>query len=159
MDWWRTVQFITVILLAVAILDQLAKAAIVSWIGPEQPHQRWEVAGRLAAFEYVENTGAAFGLFAGRAWLLSAGALMVALGFVAAFWRDLPRSGALRISVGLVLGGAIGNLVDRMRLGHVVDYLAIGAWPKFNVADSAITIGLVALAYCAFADVPSRGKK
>ncbi len=146
------------VVLTVVILDQAAKALVVVWIGPDQANHRWEVAGPWLAFEYVENTGAAFGLFAGRIWLLSILAVLVALGFLLAFRRDLPHSGMLRLSIGLVTGGGIGNFVDRLRLGYVVDYFAIGAWPKFNVADSAITIGLIVLALTALREETSREK-
>lgn len=132
------------------VVDQVTKALIVAWIGPDQDTHRWEVAGRLFAFQYVENTGAAFGILAGRIWLLSILALVVAVGFLAAFWKELPFNGILRWSVGLILGGAIGNLVDRVRLGHVVDFIAVGDWPKFNIADSAITLGLMLMAITAF---------
>ena len=140
------------IALAVIALDQLTKTAVVQWIGPEEwPHRR-ELAGRFVAFHYVENTGAAFGIFAGRVWLLSALALAVASGFVAVYWNDLHSSWLLRLSLGMVLGGAIGNLLDRIRLGHVIDFLAVGTFPRFNIADSAITIGLILLFVAAMRD-------
>lgn len=155
-EWRRTGAIVARIVVGIALFDQIVKSAIVSWIGPDQPFQRWELAGRLVAFEYVENAGAAFGMLAGRVWLLSLLALVVALAFLILFWRDLPRSVLLRTSVGLVLGGAIGNLLDRVRLGYVVDFVAIGVWPKFNIADSAITIGLALLAFSAFLDTSPR---
>lgn len=138
------------------ILDQAAKALVVAWIGPGQPFHRREIAGPWLAFEYVENRGAAFGMLAGRPWLLSVLALVVALGFLLAFRTDLPRNGMLRLSTGLVTGGGIGNLLDRLRLGHVIDYLAVGIWPRFNVADSAITIGLIVLAVTAWREEKPR---
>ena len=151
-EWRRIAGILATIVFGVALFDQIVKTAIIAWIGPDRPFQRWELAGRLVAFEYVENTGAAFGVFAGRVWLLSVLAVVVALAFLVLFWRDLPRSTLLRTSVGLVLGGAIGNLLDRVRLGYVVDFMAVGVWPKFNIADSAITIGLALLAFSAFQD-------
>jgi len=156
MKWRRIVPFVAAIALAVAVVDQATKMVVVAWIGPDQAIHRWELVGRLAAFQYVENSGAAFGIFAGRTWLLSALAIVVALGFTIAFWKDLPHSGLPRVSVALVLGGAIGNLFDRVRLGYVVDFVAIGIWPKFNIADCAITIGLILLTYSAFVESPNR---
>ncbi|MBA2775304.1 MAG: signal peptidase II [Chloroflexia bacterium] len=155
-EWRRIAGILATIVFGVALFDQIVKTAIIAWIGPDRPFQRWELAGRLVAFEYVENTGAAFGVFAGRVWLLSVLAVVVALAFLVLFWRDLPRSTLLRTSVGLVLGGAIGNLLDRVRLGYVVDFMAVGVWPKFNIADSAITIGLALLVFSAFQDSPPR---
>ncbi len=140
------------IVTSVVILDQLAKLLVVAWIGPDQSLHRWELAGSLLAFEYVENTGAAFGILAGRVWLLSVLAMIVGLGFLFALRRELPFSGLLRLGIGLVIGGGLGNLVDRLRLGFVIDYIAVGIWPKFNVADSAITIGLILMAWTTLRD-------
>ena len=152
LDWPRVAAIIGVMAVVVVILDQLAKGVVLAWIGPGQPHQRWELAGSLLAFEYVENTGAAFGILAGRTWLLSMLALVVGLAFLFALRREMPFSGGLRLSIGLVIGGGIGNLIDRLRLGFVIDYIAVGVWPKFNVADSAITIGLILMAWTTLRD-------
>jgi signal peptidase II len=132
---------------SIVTLDQITKSIIVDWIGPGAANSRREVLGTWLAFEYVQNTGAAFGILKGRTWLLSVLALVVASSFMVMFWKHLPFDRLLQFSVALVIGGAIGNLVDRVRLGYVVDFVAVGAWPRFNVADSAITIGLVLLAW------------
>ncbi len=145
---WRVVGLVVLAVIgSVFALDQITKAVIVAWIGPESSERRIDLIGSWLAFEYVQNTGAAFGMLKGRTWLLSVLALLVATGFVALFWKHLPHDRLLRFSVALVIGGAIGNLADRVRLGYVVDFVAVGAWPRFNVADSAITIGLVLLAW------------
>lgn len=144
------------IMVLVVILDQVSKTLVAAWIGPDQPFQRREVAGRWLAFEYIENTGAAFGILAGRVWLLSILAIVVAVGFLLAFRSSLPHSAWLRLSFGLVTGGGIGNFLDRLRLGYVIDFLAVGTWPKFNLADSAITIGLAVLALTALREETSR---
>ncbi len=149
-------QRVAAIAIVVVVIDQVAKALMVGWIGPDQPYQRWELAGPWLAFEYLENTGAAFGILAGRVWLLSVLALLVGFGFLLAFRKDLPHSPALRLSIGLVIGGGLANFLDRVRLGYVIDFLAVGAWPKFNVADTAITIGLAVLAMTALRDDFSR---
>lgn len=154
--WTQVAQIIGAVVIAVVALDQLTKALIVSWIGPGSADQRWYLAGSWLGLEYIENTGAAFGILAGRVWLLSALAIVVALGFLMAFWSLLPTSGWLRLSLGLVIGGGIGNFLDRLRLGYVIDFLAIGIWPRFNVADSAITIGLVVLALTTLREETSR---
>ena len=146
-SWLAAGATILVVILSVVVLDQIAKSVIVEWIGPDAPERRADVIGTWVAFEYVENTGAAFGILRGQTWLLSILALLVATGFVAMFWSHLPTDRLLRLSVALVIGGAIGNLIDRVRLGYVVDFMAVGAWPRFNVADSAITIGIVLLAW------------
>lgn len=102
---------------------------------------------------YVENTGSAFGLFAnsGQAFLLSCIAI-IGIITILVFYRYITGDSTLgRISLGLVLGGAIGNLIDRLRLGYVVDFIDVRLWhgfhwPTFNVADSAITVGTISLA-------------
>ncbi len=77
-------------------------------------------------------------------------------GFLLAFRNQLPHSRLLQLGIGLIVGGAIGNLIDRLRLGYVVDFIAAGTWPKFNIADSAITIGLMLMAWTVFRDETSR---
>ena len=133
--------------LAVALLDQLAKAAVVAWLGPAQPRHRAELIDAVLAFEYVENTGAAFGSFRGQSSLLAAVALAIVAGLVVYYRRVTRPTPLLAASLGLLAGGALGNLIDRLRLGHVVDFVAVGVWPKFNVADAAVTLGVLLLAW------------
>ena len=133
--------------LAVVGLDQLAKAAVVQALGPGAERHRVEVLGSIFAIHYVENTGAAFGLLRGQGAVLSLLALVV-LGGLVLYYRRLATAGLLAgVSLGLLVGGAVGNLVDRARLGYVVDFVAVGPWPKFNLADSAITVGVLLLAW------------
>ncbi|TME44227.1 MAG: signal peptidase II [Chloroflexi bacterium] len=109
--------------------------------------QRGSVYLRLT---YVQNRGAAFGLLQDQtAFFVFVGVLVI--GVIAASYRYLPRSGfRLHLALGLQLGGAIGNLIDRIRQGYVVDFVDFGYhsnwWPVFNVADSAIVIGVALLA-------------
>lgn len=134
------------------LVDQVVKWAMTAWIGPDASHHRVEVLGRFVAFEYVENSGAAFGIFAGQPVLLAVGAVLATALFIGLMRTTLRAHPLVPIAVGLVLGGAIGNLLDRIRLGHVVDFVAVGTYPRFNVADSAITVGLILLAWMAFRD-------
>jgi signal peptidase II len=106
--------------------------------------------GDYLRFTYVENRGAAFGLLQDQtAFFVFVGILVV--GVIAASYRYLPRSGFLvHLALGLQLGGAVGNLIDRIRQGYVVDFVDFGYhsnwWPVFNVADSAIVVGVALLA-------------
>ena len=109
----------------------------------------------------VQNTGSAFGMFTNQAFLLSivaiAGLVVVLLFF--RYLRDLGFMGGLALS--LIFAGALGNLVDRLRFGYVTDFIYVRLWgnvfwPAFNVADSAITVGAILLAFVALA---SLGKK
>jgi len=125
----------------------MLKAIMVDWLGRAANVHRWELAGRWVALQYVENTGAAFGVLAGQPVLISTLAIVVTFVFLIIMRDEAGRNLALLGAVGLVLGGSLGNLIDRLRLGYVVDYVAIGIWPKFNVADSAIVLGLVLMAW------------
>ena len=108
------------------------------------------IVGDFLRLTYVENRGAAFGLLQDQtAFFVFVGVLVI--GVIAASYRYLPRSGfLLHLALGLQLGGAIGNLIDRVRQGYVVDFVDFGYhanwWPVFNVADSAIVIGVALLA-------------
>jgi signal peptidase II len=132
---------------ALVLVDQLTKAVATRWLGPGATSGRFDVAGDSIGFEYVRNTGVAFGLLQGRPWLVSVLAIVVLIVFLGAFWRELPRHRLLQYAVGAILGGALGNLIDRFRLGYVVDFIAVGSFPRFNIADSAVTIGLVLLVW------------
>ena len=111
---------------------------------------------------YLTNTGAAFGILAGQpaVWrqVFFVGVAMVALCvIITMFWRLRHESYFYELSLGLIAGGALGNLVDRIRLGSVVDFLDVYVgrhhWPAFNVADSAITVGVtIFIVYSFFFD-------
>ena len=130
--------------LLIVVFDQASKWVIVALV--MDPPRIIEV---LPFFNLVMvwNKGASFGLFGGLAfsdWLLSglAAAIVIAL----LFWLRATQGWFFAIAIGLVIGGAIGNLIDRVRFGAVADFLDVHAagwhWPAFNVADSAITVGV-----------------
>jgi signal peptidase II len=129
----------------VLILDQLTKAWLVGMLAPRESVQ---VIGDWVRLVHHRNTGALFGLFADQALLFGIVSIGVAAAIVAYHARS-PRSAYLSITLGLLLGGALGNLVDRLRLGHVVDFVDIGIgdlrFYTFNVADAAISTSLLLL--------------
>lgn len=129
--------------LAVVVLDLSTKSTITEWLGVAGQHNAWWVIDGRVGLEYGRNSGAAFGLFRGNPELLAVLSVFVAAGFC---WLSLVelRSGVASIAcAGLIVGGATGNLIERVRLGYVTDFFAVGPWPRFNVADSAISIGVV----------------
>ncbi|MFL5733800.1 MAG: signal peptidase II [Chloroflexia bacterium] len=132
-------------------LDQATKA----WIATNMVNHgvRPIIAG-MVRLRYTENTGAAFGLFQGGTLALSIAAAAIIAVIVLSITRMGSGNPLLMLGLALVLGGAIGNLVDRVRLGYVVDFVEVTAlradfsgtvytFPVFNVADSAITVGVI----------------
>src|SRR5262249_30886409 len=108
--------------------------------------QQVDVLGSAVGLTLSHNQGVAFGLARGSGAALVVFALL-ALGFVGFLLARDPTRPGMWVAVGLVSGGAIGNLADRVRAGPVTDYIAIGSWPPFNLADAAITTGVVLLAF------------
>jgi len=130
----------------VLVVDQLSKALVLTFLAPGAPHAEVVIVSGFLRLYYVENTGAAFGLFQGKNPLLAFLAFGVVVVLVVWF-RELVRLWSGALALGLQLGGAVGNLVDRFRHGFVVDFIDFSFWPTFNVADSAITIGVLLLLY------------
>lgn len=138
------------LLLAIAatlfVLDLLTKVAVVAWI---RPGERVSIIGDLVELVLVRNPGAAFSMATGMTWLFTIIAAAVVIG-VLRIGRSL-RSPLWAVGLGGVLGGALGNLMDRLfrspgpMQGHVVDFVSVGWWPVFNVADSSIVCGAILL--------------
>lgn len=132
----------------VVALDQCSKSAVAhSFVLSES---RPIVAG-LFSLTYVQNTGGAFGILPGSGVVLVVTGFLVALGIVAALLRTRSEMAPLLVfAAGLPLGGTVGNLIDRIRQGYVVDFFDVYAgvhhWPVFNVADSSICVGAGLLA-------------
>lgn len=113
-------------------------------------HEVRRVIGDYVRLTYIHNPGAAFGLFPGSRFVLIGISLVAVIVVIVVAWNHRRRVAAV-IPLGLILGGAVGNLIDRVRLGEVVDFVQIGLppsmyWPVFNLADSAVTIGVAWLA-------------
>jgi len=137
---------------AVLFLDQWSKGTITRMLGL---HESREVLGDFFLLTSVRNSGAAFGLFANfesslKSLFLNAVAVAAFIAVSLYAYRSHFKSIRLQLGLALVLGGAVGNLVDRVRFGYVVDFLLFGVrghyWPAFNVADSAICVGVGLLA-------------
>ncbi|HSK50066.1 MAG TPA: signal peptidase II [Solirubrobacterales bacterium] len=121
----------------VVLADQAAKAAIEHNLFPGQ---QVEVLGPLE-LTLSHNRGVAFGLAGGAGAPLIVFTL-VALGFVVSIFARDPLRRGMWIAGGLVVGGALGNLIDRVRAGEVTDFVDVASWPPFNLADVAITFGV-----------------
>ncbi|MDX1615868.1 MAG: signal peptidase II [Candidatus Promineifilaceae bacterium] len=131
----------------IVIVDQITKMWIEIWL---PLNRSWAPVDSLAPFfkfTHISNTGAAFGLFPAGSNFFVMVAIAVTL-FIVAYNYVLPANNHLfRLALGLQLGGALGNLIDRFRLGHVTDFLDFGPWPVFNVADMSIVAGVILLGY------------
>jgi signal peptidase II len=128
--------------LAVFALDLATKVVIRGSLelGEAWPNEDW-----LVKIKHVTNNGAAFGMLQGQGVFLTVTAV-IAIGAIAFYYIFPPfESGFLRGALGLLLGGAAGNLLDRVRFGEVTDFIQFPHYPAFNVADSAITVGLAVI--------------
>ena len=137
----------------VVLADQVTKALILQYL---PYHHSVTVIAGFFDITHIHNPGGAFGLMANMGETLRTIVFLLAsslaVGLIFYFYKKTPPSFIfLAIGFALIFGGAIGNLVDRVRLGVVVDFLDIYIgnyhWPAFNVADSAITVGIIIFAY------------
>ena len=143
--WRNVVFFLTALLIVIA--DQLSK----EWIRTYAEEQLIFDAGFFRII-HTHNTGAAFGLFPDQVFpLIIVSFIGVAVLLLYAFllYRRFPLldNRLTWVGLGLVLGGTIGNLIDRLRLGYVTDFIDFGFWPAFNLADSAVVVGVIIFAY------------
>lgn len=120
------------------MLDQASKYLILRYL---KPNQLFPLLG-VMDIHHVHNTGAAFGILPAGGHFFVTVALVV-LGVLALSWRRIAEAGALTtVALGMIAGGTLGNLIDRLRFGYVVDFLDLRWWPVFNLADSAICVGV-----------------
>ena len=141
--------------LSVLALDQLTKGLVRAFM---ERGEAWPD-GWSVRLHYVTNTGAAFGILEDQTGFLIVTTL-IGLAAIYLYYRYPPFDHLLAtVAIGMMLGGAVGNLVDRLRLGRVTDFIDFPLWPAFNVADSAITLGIAALilGYALFAERPPPG--
>jgi signal peptidase II len=131
----------------VVLIDQVTKFAIVErlTIGESLPVYR-----NLISFRHIRNTGAVFGIMRGAGSYFTVFSIVAAAILIIVLFVARKSSLFVKASLGLILGGAVGNLIDRLRYGNVVDFVDVGIsgklrWPCFNIADVAITVGVALL--------------
>jgi len=135
-----------VIALLVIVLDQVSKHYVVLYLRLGVPWNPIESLSRYVSFTYITNKGAAFGIFPTLSTFFTIVPIVVVI-MILIYYRHLSNGQwAMNVGLGLQLGGALGNLIDRIRVGHVVDFIDFKVWPIFNVADSSIVIGVAILA-------------
>lgn len=138
---------LTVVVAALVLgADQITKALILDALGPQSMRTAIDVVPGLLNLILVQNTGAAFGIFQDRSPVLMILALAVVVFLLYYFRRAIEANSWLALALGLQIGGALGNVVDRLRHGYVVDFIHVPHWPTFNVADSCVTVGVAILA-------------
>jgi signal peptidase II len=133
-----------IIAAVVLIADQLTKAWVLrTW--PEPYTGEITLIPGWLAFTYVQNTGVAFGLFSGMPHVFTVTSILIVILALYFYLKHVPAGQHwMAVSLGLIVGGAIGNVIDRIRFGYVVDFIKTidGRFPVFNIADSCIVIGV-----------------
>ena len=142
MSWLKDPAFM-LLLAGVFFVDQVTKAWVRHslFLGESVPQE-----GPLR-ITHTSNSGTAFGLFPDQTLFLVLGSIVGIGVLLLVFRKHLFASLPLRLALGMQVGGAAGNLVDRVRLGEVTDFIDVGAWPVFNVADASVVIGIAVIVY------------
>lgn len=132
--------------IGVVTLDQVTKALVVSNLALYESWAPIESLSHLFTITYTTNTGAAFGILPNKSLVFLVIDVIIIIGLLY-YYFTLSTKGdwPTRLALGLMLGGASGNLIDRVRQGHVTDFIHFSFWPVFNIADSCIVIGVVLL--------------
>lgn len=142
---------LTIVLSVIA--DQLTKWAIVA--AYPTPGDGTDLIPGVLRFTYVENTGAAFGMLKNSRWVFLVISTVAIAAMIFYLLKFPPKSRLTGLSFALVIGGGIGNMIDRIARGYVIDFIDFCAFPKvwkyvFNVADACVCVGVVALVLCLF---------
>lgn len=141
--------YVTMLLIAALVfaVDQITKYWIRTHLALRETIKPIPAIGSWFRIIHWKNTGIAFGLFQGNGWILTVIGLLVVIGIIIYSRQVINGPAYWRVALGLELGGALGNLADRLNpeLGYVVDFIWIGDFPVFNLADSAIVIGAIVL--------------
>ena len=129
-------------ILIIAILDQAAKFFAAGLLQSVETFPLWKNVFHLT---YLENSGAGWGIFADHTWLLTALTFVVIVAVVTYVVVKKPKHPALNMALTFIIGGAVGNFIDRVRMGYVIDFFdfTLINFPVFNVADCFITVGAV----------------
>jgi signal peptidase II len=150
--------FLFGIAFAVILIDQVSKTLVRQNLGLGETWMPISWLAPFFRFIYWKNTGAAFGIFQNGNTILKVLSSIIAV-VVVIYSQQVPASQKLvRISMGLMLGGAIGNLIDRFTQGYVTDFISVGSFPVFNVADSCVTVGVGLLVLATILEENKQGK-
>lgn len=152
----RAAAFAIIAAVAVLGLDLLSKRIVLDRLGPDGDHDVVTIVPGVLRLIFVRNTGSAFGLFQGSSEVIKVLAVVAVVILGLYYARAATRDPLLAVALGLQVGGAIGNIIDRFRFGYVIDWIDLPRFPTFNLADTGITIGIVLLIYCLLFRDPTR---
>lgn len=127
---------------SVILLDQITKTIIRNNLAFGEVWSPWEWITPYARFVHWQNTGVVFGLFQGQSMFFAVLAAIIATAILYYYPRLSQDDWPLRVALGLQFGGAVGNLIDRLTIGHVTDFISVGNFAVFNIADASITCGV-----------------
>jgi signal peptidase II len=127
-----------VIVMSVIVIDQVTKYLSKAYI---KPVGSIPIVEGIFHLTFVENRGVAFGLLQNKGWIFVPITVVVALVIAFLLIKSKGKSRAVGLALAMILGGALGNMYDRIFLGYVVDFLDFRIWPVFNAADSSVVIG------------------
>lgn len=148
-DWLkRTLQdylFLGTVAGFIVLLDQVSKALVRAYIPLNGIWTPWDWLMPYARLYHIQNTGVAFGMFQGANLLFAMMAVIVSVAIIIYFPRISKSDWTLRVALSMQLAGALGNLIDRILVGQVTDFISVGSFAVFNIADASITVGVVIL--------------
>jgi signal peptidase II len=163
-QWFSRAWLVLVVASVIVLLDQWTKMCVRQTIPDYTAMIPMPALGEYFVFEHVHNYGAAFGMLQGQGNFFIIVAVVVVVG-VLAYVRYLPtRDRFVRVLLGMMLGGAVGNVIDRINQGYVTDFVKMGIpgvyyWPNYNVADSAIVLGVIGLGIYVVVDDMRRSRQ
>ena len=150
-----------VVIVASVFADQLTKQLVVNFLDREEP---LEIIRGVLRFSYVENRGAAFGMLDDHRWVFMIVSTVAIVGLIFYMWKFCRENKLLCLGLSLIIGGGIGNMIDRIYLGYVIDFIDFCAFPKiwmwvFNVADACVCVGAGIVALYLVIDIVRESKK
>ena len=150
-----------VVIVASVFADQLTKQLVVNFLDREEP---FDVIEGVFRFSYVENRGAAFGMLDDHRWVFMIVSTLAIVGIIFYMWKFCRDSKLLCLGLSLIVGGGIGNMIDRIFLGYIIDFLDFCAFPNlwmwvFNVADAFVCVGAAIVVLSLLIDIVKDSKK
>lgn len=142
---FSTYWFLALVAGVIIILDQITKIVVRQNLSVGQSWAPWDWMMPFVRIIHWQNTGVAFGMFQGMGTVFAILAAIVSVGLIYYYPRVPKQDWIMRLALGMMLAGAMGNLIDRIYLGHVTDFISVGTFAVFNVADSSITVGVIVL--------------